>query len=261
MTLARYNDQSMDLFEIGRVLAKSGFFDDAKSEAQAIVKVLAGQELGFGPIASMTGIHVIKGKVSIGANLIAARIKGSGKYTYRIREHSNTICAIEFFEGNESLGISTFTAADAAKMETKNMSKFPRNMLFARAMSNGARWYCPDVFGGPIYTPDELGATVNDEGEVIEGTLVEQQQPAPEVLSRHERMKRKIIEMWQQERDLGYGHPWPESEDDLDSMSEDELIEVGKEIRVRLDAYQGEVQEDERLFDVVEAVFEEEEVG
>jgi hypothetical protein len=30
-------------------------------------------------------------------------------------------------------------------------------MLYARALSNGAKWYCPDVFGGPIYTPDELG--------------------------------------------------------------------------------------------------------
>jgi hypothetical protein len=36
-------------------------------------------------------------------------------------------------------------------------------MLFARAMSNGARWYCPDVFAGPAYTPDELGADVDGE--------------------------------------------------------------------------------------------------
>jgi hypothetical protein len=36
-------------------------------------------------------------------------------------------------------------------------------MLYARALSNGAKWYCPDVFGGPIYTPDELGAVVDGE--------------------------------------------------------------------------------------------------
>ena len=44
---------------------------------------------------------------------------------------------------------------------------FARNMLFARAMSNGARWFTPDVFGGPVYTPDELGAEVNEQGEVV----------------------------------------------------------------------------------------------
>ncbi|RDT44717.1 hypothetical protein DXF87_27490, partial [Enterobacter roggenkampii] len=37
------------------------------------------------------------------------------------------------------------------------MDKFPKNMLFARAMSNGVKWFTPDVFSGPVYTPEELG--------------------------------------------------------------------------------------------------------
>jgi hypothetical protein len=42
-------------------------------------------------------------------------------------------------------------------------------MLFARALSNGAKWFCPDIFGGgPIYTPDELGAVIDGEtGQVL----------------------------------------------------------------------------------------------
>ena len=48
------------------------------------------------------------------------------------------------------------------------MAKFARNMLFARAISNGARWYCPDLFSGnPVYVPEELGAIVDGEGNVI----------------------------------------------------------------------------------------------
>jgi hypothetical protein len=36
--------------------------------------------------------------------------------------------------------------------------KFPRNMKFARAMSNGVGLHCPDLTAGaPVYTPDELG--------------------------------------------------------------------------------------------------------
>jgi hypothetical protein len=80
----------------------------------------------------------------------------------------------KFFEGAESLGVSTFTIDDAKKAQTKNLEKFPRNMLFARAISNGARWYCPDIFGGsPVYTPDEMGMSVDEDG-YVDGEIVEQ---------------------------------------------------------------------------------------
>jgi len=47
-------------------------------------------------------------------------------------------------------------------------------MLFARAMSNGVRWYCPDVMNGSaVYTPEELGADVDQDGNVINVPVVE----------------------------------------------------------------------------------------
>ena len=45
-----------DTMRLGKVISSSGFFQDARQEAQAVVKVLAGRELGFGPIASMMGV-------------------------------------------------------------------------------------------------------------------------------------------------------------------------------------------------------------
>lgn len=173
MTQALTIKDDMSLMELGNVLSRSGYFSDVRDVAQAIVKVLAGREMGFGPIASMTGIYIVKGKPSMGANLIAAAVKRSGKYDYRVRTHTADECSIEFYERidgkRELIGVSTFTKADAIKAGTQNLDKFPRNMFFARAMSNGAKWYCADVFGGPIYTPEELGATVDDDGEVIGG--------------------------------------------------------------------------------------------
>lgn len=171
------------LMEIGSVIAQSGMFQDTRGEAQAIVKVLAGQEIGVGPIAAMTGINMIKGRVTLGANLMAACIKGSGKYTYRHRRHDDEVCELEFFErtqsGWESIGVSAFTAEDATRAGTQNMHKFPRNMLFARALSNGAKWFCPDVFGGgPVYTPDELGAEVDEDGAMTVPTVTTER-PAP----------------------------------------------------------------------------------
>lgn len=169
----------MSLQQLGDILSKSGYFKDSQQAGQAIVKVLAGRELGFGPIASMTGINIIQGKIGIGANLIAAAVKRSGRYDYRVLTMTEKVCDIEFFENingkRESIGKSTFTAEDAAKAGTQNMGKFPRNMLFARAISNGVKWYTPDVTGGPVYTPEELGATVNEDGEIIDA------RPAPVV--------------------------------------------------------------------------------
>ena len=150
----------VDLFRLGDVLAQSGYFADAHQAAQAIVKIMAGRELGFGPIASMTGIHIIQGRPAIGADLMAKAVKRSGRYNYRVAELTNEACNIEFFEKSndawQSIGTSRFTKADAAKAHTKNLDAFPRNMLFARAMSNGVKWFCPDALGLTTYTPEEL---------------------------------------------------------------------------------------------------------
>jgi hypothetical protein len=160
----------MPLTELGAILAKSGFFADTRDAGQAIVKVLAGKELGLGAIAAMTGIYIVKGRVSLSANLMAALVKRSGKYNYRVVEHTAAACEIAFFEGGEEVGRSRFTAEDARKAGTQNMDKYAKNMLFARAMSNGVKWFCPDVTGGPAYTPEEMGAREDGEGNVIEVT-------------------------------------------------------------------------------------------
>lgn len=164
-----------DVMTLGEVLAKSGFFQDARGAAQAVVKVLAGRELGFGPIASMTGVHIVKGKPVMSAMLIAAAIKRSGKYDYKIREHTKAVCKLEFFESGSSAGESSYSIEEAksAGLGGANWEHFPKNMLFARAVSNGAKWFCPDIFGGPVYTPDELGIDIDGEtGEVKNLTSV-----------------------------------------------------------------------------------------
>jgi hypothetical protein len=169
-------DELETIQRTGKLLAMSGYFDAKGDAPQAIAmiatKIMAGREIGIGPFASVNGIHIISGKPSIGANLLASAVKGSGRYDYRIREMSAQACRIEFFQKSgdkwESLGISEFTAEEARKAGTKNMDKFPKNMLFARAMSNGVRFYTPDVFNGnAVYVPEELGADVNENGDVI----------------------------------------------------------------------------------------------
>jgi hypothetical protein len=180
------------------MLAESGFFSDAKSAAQCGVKVLAGLEMGIGAFASMTGIHIIKGKPVVGAGIMASRIKSSGKYDYEVLENSTSNCEIAIYEvefkgslrelkkevakGSLSpgeykervklicLGVSTFSIQDAKSAGTLSndvWTKFPRNMLFARAMSNAVKWYCPDVFSTSVYTPEEMGEIVDEDGDLV----------------------------------------------------------------------------------------------
>jgi hypothetical protein len=150
-----------ETLSLGKVLASSGFFSDSRDAAQAVTKILAGRELGLGAIAAMTGIYIVKGRVTMSANLMAAQIKRSGRYNYRVARLDDTGCEIVFFEGRDEIGRSSFTAEDAKAAGLWGSSdpwkKTPRNMLFARAMSNGAKWFTPDIFAGPVYTPDELG--------------------------------------------------------------------------------------------------------
>jgi hypothetical protein len=157
-----------ELMNLAKAFAESGMFADTKSAAQAIVKIQAGQEIGIPPFAAMTGIHIIQGKPTIGAGLIASRLKGSGKYDYRVIEASEKVCSIDFYQGNTKIGNSTFTIEDAKKALTKNIDKFPKNMLFARAISNGVKWYCPDIFSGPVYVPEEMQVVTTEEATHIE---------------------------------------------------------------------------------------------
>lgn len=169
-----------DLARLGSMLAASGFFTDAKEAAQAGVKVLAGLEMGIGAFSAMTGVHVIKGKPSVGAGLMAAAVKRSGKYDYRVRVHTSEACEIEFREAGEVAGVSSFTLEDAklaGLLGNDNWKRNPKNMLFARALSNGVRWYCPDVFSASTYTPEELGAEVDGDGEVVTVQVEPVEQP------------------------------------------------------------------------------------
>jgi len=156
-----------EIMSIGKAFAESGMFPDIKSAAQAIVKIQAGAELGIAPFAAMSGIHIISGKPTIGAGVMAAMVKASGKYNYRVTEQTDKVCSIDYYEGAEMIGTSTFTIEDAKKAGTKNTDKFPRNMLFARAMSNGVKWYTPDVFAGPVYVPEEMESV----GDNINGSI------------------------------------------------------------------------------------------
>lgn len=165
-----------ELQRLAKMMCASGFFKNAEDIARAGVKILAGQELGINPIASMTHVYFINGRLAYEATILASAVKRKG-YDYRIKEHTNEACAIDFLnQKGEVIGTSSFTMKDAktAGIDGKDVyKKWPRNMLFGRAMSNGCRWYCADIFGGvSVYVPEELDAQLQPDGSYIESETV-----------------------------------------------------------------------------------------
>jgi hypothetical protein len=186
-TIPQQPDRIKDVQRLGGLISASGYFSDAKEMAQAAVKVMAGEELGIAPVAAMMGINIIKGKVALSANLMAALVRRSG-YNYRIKSMDNNGCVITFIgRDGQPIGESSFTAEDAKAAEIKGdmYKKYPRNMYFSRAMSNGVRWYCPEITSGIVaYTPEEMGAQVDSEGEMIQAETLGSQDAADAVAAR-----------------------------------------------------------------------------
>lgn len=146
---------------IGQVFAQSGMFPDIKSQAQAVVKIMAGKELGLTPFQSMKSLYLVNGRLGIMADAVGSKVKQSGKYDYRVKNHTDQECTVEFYSLNgqrELIGESTYTLKDAAKAGIVNRDvwkAYPKNMLFSRALTNGTRWFCPDVICG-FSTVEEL---------------------------------------------------------------------------------------------------------
>lgn len=176
--------------QLGEVFMQSGMFTDIKSQAQAVVKILAGKELGLAPLEAMTNLYIVNGKVALQAKVIGALIKKNGKYDYSVDKLDETECVLTFYrvEGDgkrTELGKSSFTIKDAAKAGIVNKEvwkAYPRNMLFARALSNGARWFTSDAFCGysveemetPLPNGDVKPTTVTLDAETGEVTNGEQ---------------------------------------------------------------------------------------
>ena len=169
-------ERMAELQTAANAMHASGYFGDVKSQAQAMVKVMAGAEIGLPPFASMSGIHIVNGKPTLGANLIATLVKNDPRYDYRVKRADNEACVLAWYEGGAAVGESSFSIqeANAAGLTGKQTWKaYASDMLFARALTRGARRYAPGIFGGaPIYTPDEMGVDTDEEGHIIEGQIV-----------------------------------------------------------------------------------------
>lgn len=158
---------------IAKNLAASGMFNDARDAAKAFAKILLGRDLGLSVMQSMTGIHIVEGRPELAGVTLASFIKQHPTYDYKTREHDEQHCVVDFFNGAELLGTTTYDMEKARKAQlVKDHPKapwnaHPMNMLFWRCISNGVKFFMPDLTGGiPVYHEGEIERVQNiAEGE------------------------------------------------------------------------------------------------
>lgn len=233
--------------KVAELLAQAGMVKGGPAQAFAVIQM--GAELGMGPMEAVRAIHLMQGKPTLDATAVAALVQRSGKYEYVIDQMTTEKCVITFYRLHGSdrkvLGTSTFTIEDAkrAKLTGKGTwAAYPDQMLRARALTKGARTFVPEVFGGPIYVPEELELASGSPAPVA--PRQEQPPAAPEgpkeptdrqrelakriTALAHERFGDKADDVLVSLRDmLGY--------DLLVQMPESKLLSTGKRLKAMTD--------------------------
>lgn len=162
------------VMELATIIAYSRDFPACRTPEKAAVRIMAGRELGIGPIAAVDGVRIENGKICTSAAVMESIIDRSHVYDWKLIERNAEHCAIEFFRNGVSRGTIDYTMANArtAGLLVKtgdNWKKHPEAMLFAAAFRTGARAFCAGAFNGnAVYTYDELGVATDEDGNAIE---------------------------------------------------------------------------------------------
>jgi hypothetical protein len=162
------------------LLIESGFLPSSiRKPAQAIAIMLKGREMGIPPMQAFAHIHIINGKPCISAELMMALIfKHVPGARIHIQETTADICRIAVNRPGHPATMFTFSMEDARKADLLGKSvwkQYTRAMLRSRCVSEMARAVFPDALMGCSYTPEEMGAPVDDDGNVVEDSAT----PAP----------------------------------------------------------------------------------
>jgi hypothetical protein len=156
---------------------QSGFLPQSiKTPQQAVIIALKGRELGIPMMQAFAQISVINGKPAMGAELMLGMI-----YKNHPRAWINTLlntdeeACIQAGRNAQVTQKFSFTIKDAqrAGLTSKPVwQQYPKTMLYWRCVSMMARQLFPDAIMGMSHTPEELGAEINEDGEVLVAEVV-----------------------------------------------------------------------------------------
>lgn len=160
------------MMRVAEMLAASDLVPSAyrRKPANVLVATLAGQAFGWDPTMAMRSFHIIEGTPSLKPEIMLALVRQAGhSVTGSTAASGATVTGTRRDTGDTM----TFTfgpeqAKAAGLANGKNYQKYAASMYWARAISQLCRMLFPDVVLGAGYVPEELGATVAEDGTPID---------------------------------------------------------------------------------------------
>lgn len=146
---------------VAKHMFTSRLFAAYGTQEAVLSTILAGRELGVGAMASLRGMHIVEGRPTLSASLMAAMILQSGKAKFfRVTKASDTVATVRTHRiGEDEPQEASFTIEQAKQQKlikpNSGWEKTPEDMLVARAIARLARRAFPDVCFG-LYTAEEL---------------------------------------------------------------------------------------------------------
>jgi hypothetical protein len=196
-----------EMMQVAKYMAASKMLPPHLSgdEASVFSVMLAARSLDIPMWAAFQQVIVQKGKVAMTSTLMQALVLRAG-YDLFVREDVSgpqgaTVRAVRPGIGHDGCGWAdvSFTEEDAvragllvrvrgketlearsSKGEVMPWEKYTNDMYIWRAISRAARRYFPDVLMGMLYTPEEIGAGVDEDGQPVSAGSVRMDVP-PEV--------------------------------------------------------------------------------
>lgn len=160
-----------DKMEYAKALAHSNLLPEQYrgNPANLLYALEYADALGVAPINAITSIHVIKGKPTASADLIAGLVRKAG---HKLRISGDDTFALAQIIRQDDPDFTyearwDLAKARAAGLQTQTWKQYPAAMLRARAITEVARMGASDALFGCIYTPEEVGAQVDADGTPV----------------------------------------------------------------------------------------------
>ena len=131
-----------------------------KNPPNVLMAMEVADALGIRLMQAIQGVTVIKGKLTMSAELMRALVLSAG-HRFRVDEQTDQACTVTVArrEWPDDMQTFTFTMQDAARAGLSNSDtykKHPKAMLLARVTSTACRAVFPDVIAGVSYTPEDF---------------------------------------------------------------------------------------------------------
>jgi hypothetical protein len=155
--------------------------DDNERAAKILAAIEYARAVGIEPMIALQNTQVIDGKVGASALLIGALLR---KADYGITDDTNDVRSIVTVSKNGISVKGEFSMQDAARAKLikdgSGWQKYPRDMMYARALTQAARRGAQDAVLGMAYTAEELGGIEEEIAgvPVIEGEVIDAKQEA-----------------------------------------------------------------------------------